>query len=120
MEKVQLQLIIEKLAKFTRQDRSVSIHSASQQKLQKPSRKQGHKKSQSAAAAPPGESAQDRLAGILDPLDEEQKTEEQKEMEKKSKVEKGRYITALQNVIKEKGLQHIGASSFVHAPLPTA
>ena len=82
MEKVQLQLIIEKLAKFTRQDRSASINTTSQQKLKKPSRKQGHKKSQSAAAAPPGESAQDRLAGILDPLDEEQKTEEQKEMER--------------------------------------
>lgn len=86
MEKVQLQLIIDKLAKFTKQTHGGSARAASSRPVRGGfGRSSMQKKSNSVLAAQAGAGKDAGLAGAsggLGPPEEAEKTEEQKEMER--------------------------------------
>jgi hypothetical protein len=111
MEKVQVQLIIDKLAKFTKQSHNGSARTASSRPVRVGlGRSPMHKKSNSVLAAQTGasrEAGQAGAGGTLGPPDDAEKTEEQKEME--------RFLQPIMYNVAE-GLDWIGLGNADSAP----
>lgn len=101
MEKVQLQLIIDKLSKFTKHSGPGSLRTASSKpERSSMAKRSNHKKSHSVLAPETGtgrEAGKLGMGGPADPWEEAEKTEEQKEMERflqpiKYEVAEGQHV----------------------------